>query len=148
MSKLTDKQELFCLEYLRDLNRTQAAIRAGYSPDSAYSIGSENMSKPEIASRVKELMDKRSAEKLVDVYFVIESLIENVQKCQQAIPVLEWNPNTRTMEPTGEWEFDSHGANRALELLGKHLGVFEKDNTQKVNLAPAIINVNPSQPTG
>lgn len=147
--KLTPKQELFCKEYLIDLNKTQAAIRAGYSKDSAYSIGHEIMNKPEVASRVRELMAERSKEIIVDAYFVIESLIENVKKCQQAQPVLEWNPDTRQMEPSGEWQFDSQGANRALELLGKHLGVFERDNSQKaITFVPAPINViNDTNPT-
>ena len=40
---MTKKQKRFIEEYLIDLNATQAAIRAGYSPDTAYSIGNENM---------------------------------------------------------------------------------------------------------
>ena len=39
----TDKQKRFCEEYLVDLNATQAAIRAGYSPKSAHVIATENM---------------------------------------------------------------------------------------------------------
>lgn len=53
MSLLTDKQELFCEEYLKDLNATQAAIRAGYSVESARQIGSENLSKPDIQEYLK-----------------------------------------------------------------------------------------------
>ena len=40
---MTKKQQLFCEEYLIDLNATQAAIRAGYTPESAGSVGSENL---------------------------------------------------------------------------------------------------------
>ncbi len=50
---LTDKQDKFCLEYLVDLNQTKAALRAGYSPKTAYSIGNENLKKPEIQKRLK-----------------------------------------------------------------------------------------------
>ena len=51
MSKaLTAKQERFVAEYLVDLNATQAAIRAGYSPRSAAIQGWENLRKPEIAA--------------------------------------------------------------------------------------------------
>lgn len=50
--KLTDKQELFCVEYVKDLNATQAAIRAGYSEHTAYSIGWENLRKPEIRQHI------------------------------------------------------------------------------------------------
>ena len=59
MAKLTAKQQRFCDEYLIDLNATQAAIRAGYSEKTAYSIGNENLRKPEL----KEYIDKRLAEK-------------------------------------------------------------------------------------
>ena len=48
MAKLTAKQRRFVEEYLIDLNATQAAIRAGYSPATAGAIGSENLKKPEI----------------------------------------------------------------------------------------------------
>lgn len=50
---LTDKQQLFITEYLQCFNRTEAAIRAGYSPKTAYSIGWENLKKPEIAEAIR-----------------------------------------------------------------------------------------------
>lgn len=62
---------------------------------------------------------------MVDAAYVVESLLEISQKCQQAKPVLEWNSETRQMVETGEFEFDSNGANKALELIGKHLGMFK-----------------------
>lgn len=60
-AKLTAKQQRFVEEYLVDLNATQAAIRAGYSKKTAQQIGAENLSKPVIASALKEAKDKRSA---------------------------------------------------------------------------------------
>lgn len=60
MTKLTDKQSLFVDEYLVDLNATQAAIRAGYSPDTAQQIGSENLSKPVIQQAIQKAMEERS----------------------------------------------------------------------------------------
>lgn len=57
---LTAKQLLFCQEYIVDLNATQAAIRAGYSKDTAYSIGHENLNKPEIEEKIQECMDLRA----------------------------------------------------------------------------------------
>ena len=57
---LTPKQAAFVREYLIDLNATQAAIRAGYSAKTAYSIGEENLSKPEIATAIQSAMDKRA----------------------------------------------------------------------------------------
>lgn len=52
MGKLTQKQARFVEEYLIDLNATQAAIRAGYSANSAGAIGAENLTKPEIANLI------------------------------------------------------------------------------------------------
>jgi phage terminase small subunit len=68
--ELSDRQKLFCDEYTKDLNATQAAIRAGYSEDSARQIGSENLSKPYLASEIKRLLilkklSKEETEKLV-----------------------------------------------------------------------------------
>ena len=57
---MTKKQKRFVEEYLIDLNATQAAIRAGYSPDTAGSIGAENLKKPEIKSRIDKAMAERS----------------------------------------------------------------------------------------
>jgi phage terminase small subunit len=49
---LNDKQRLFCIEYLKDFNATQAAIRAGYSKSNARQIGSENLSKLDIQAEL------------------------------------------------------------------------------------------------
>lgn len=57
--KLTPKQELFCQEYLVDLNATQAAIRAGYSASTAKEIGCENLTKPHISERIQEALAGR-----------------------------------------------------------------------------------------
>ena len=53
--KLTPKQERFCYEYCIDFNATKAAIRSGYSKKTAFTIGCENLKKPYIQSRIKEM---------------------------------------------------------------------------------------------
>lgn len=57
---LSPKQKLFVAEYLVDLNATQAAIRAGYSERTAYSIGQENLKKPEIVAAIQAAMNARA----------------------------------------------------------------------------------------
>lgn len=52
---LTNKQKAFCREYIFDWNATRAAKAAGYSEETAYSIGSENLSKPEIQAYINEI---------------------------------------------------------------------------------------------
>lgn len=57
---LTDKQDMFCREYLIDLNATQAAIRAGYSVRTANRIAAQNLSKLDIQNRIAELKAQRN----------------------------------------------------------------------------------------
>jgi phage terminase small subunit len=57
---LTSKQERFVQEYLVDLNATQAAIRAGYSEKTAYSIGQENLRKPEVLAAITQAQEERA----------------------------------------------------------------------------------------
>jgi phage terminase small subunit len=57
MQELTDKQKSFVENYVLTLNATDAAKKAGYSEKTAYSIGSENLTKPEIKKAIKEHLD-------------------------------------------------------------------------------------------
>lgn len=104
LSKLTEKQKRFCEEYLIDFNATQAALRAGYSPKTAYSIGDENLRKPEIQSEIQTLIRKRSERTGINADSVIKELVK--------IAFAE-------TEITGKEKM------KALELLGKHLGLFD-----------------------
>ncbi len=54
---LTPKQKAFADYYIETANATEAAKKAGYSEKTAYSIGSENLTKPEVAAYIKERMD-------------------------------------------------------------------------------------------
>lgn len=71
---LTDKQRLFCHEYLKDLNGTQAAIRAGYSENSAQAIATENLSKP----LVSEYLNKLKTEKFSKVDIEVDDIINDI----------------------------------------------------------------------
>ncbi|HYH13576.1 MAG TPA: terminase small subunit [Flavisolibacter sp.] len=134
---LNDKQKRFCEEYLVDLNATQAAMRSGYSKNTAKQIGSENLSKPDIQAYISQLQEERSKRTLIEADFVILGLKEVAERCMTNKPVMEWNHMDKCLQHKedadgkGVYEFDSSGANRSLELLGKHLGLFEKDNKQK-----------------
>ena len=71
---MTKKQKLFCEEYMIDLNGTQAAIRAGYSPDTAYSIASELLKNPEVRARIDAEMATRSRRTGINADRVIREL--------------------------------------------------------------------------
>ncbi len=73
---LTDRQEMFCREYLIDLNATQAAIRAGYSAKTANRTASENLSKPDSQSRIAELKAQRNDLVGINAIYVLYCLVE------------------------------------------------------------------------
>ena len=81
MAKLTEKQEMFCKEYLVDLNATQAAIRAGYSEDTAAVIGCQNLIKPNISEKIAARKGKRSERVKVDADFVQQGLSNGATRC-------------------------------------------------------------------
>ncbi len=74
MSDLTPKQEMFCREYLIDLNGTQAAIRAGYSPKTANEQAAGLLAKPSIQEYVQSLMDRRAKRIEVTADMVLDEL--------------------------------------------------------------------------
>ncbi len=116
---LTDKQKAFVAEYLIDMNATQAAIRAGYRAKTAYSTGQENLKKPEIQKALAQAQAERSERTEISQDYVLNSLKAVADRCMEAVPVLDSEGNE-----TGQWRFNPSGANKSLELLGKHLGMF------------------------
>jgi len=123
---LNDKQKLFIDEYVRNPNATQAAIAAGYSKKTAYSIGDENLRKPEIKEEIQKRLEANAIGADVDAVWMNTRLKQMVERCMTAEPVKDGDGN-----PTGEYKFDSTGANKALDMLGKRIGFFEADNKQK-----------------
>lgn len=124
--KLTEKQQRFIDEYLVDLNATQAAIRAGYSEKTAYSQGQRLLKNVEISSRIEELKKHRADRLNLDAYWVLKRLMEISDRAMQAEPVMQWDYEEQQLVPSGEYQFDSSGANKATELIGKHLGMFKE----------------------
>lgn len=119
MPDLTSKQALFVQEYLVDLNATQAAIRAGYSEKTARFMGAENLTKPNIQQAVRQGFRDRVRRVEVTQDYVLGMLLKNVERAMQAEPVVD-----RDGRPTGVYLYQGSVANKALELLGKHLGIF------------------------
>jgi phage terminase small subunit len=149
---LTDKQELFCQYYIAetDFNATSAAKKAGYSQDTAQEISAENLSKPIIQARIKELMADRMARLKVTQDWVVNELkkVAGANMHDYA----DWNGDkvdlvdseTLTEDQTaavaslnktvtkdgGSIGFKLHDKVKALEMLGKHLKMF----TDKIDL--------------
>ena len=124
MVQLKRQQERFCQEYVVDYNGTQAAIRAGYKKNSARKQASRLLTNEDILTRVHELQKDQLDRLAISQDYVVLQLLETYKCCREPSPVMRYDPSTGEMEETGIYQFDSKGALRALELLGKHLGMF------------------------
>ena len=123
---LTARQARFPQEYIVDLNGTQAVIRCGYSPNGADVTAIRLLGNPRIQQALAKAMAQRSQRTEINADWVLTQLRENVERAMRAVAVLN-----RDGEETGEWTYQGHVANRSLELIGKHLGMF----TDKVEVA-------------
>lgn len=158
---LTEKQARFVAEYLVDLNATEAAKRAGYSEKTAYSIGFENLRKPEIQEAIQDAMDARAKrtgitqdhvlQELARIAFAngtdfakivstptVTTVVDEDGEVQQVIrPVQRVElVDTECVDPgkraaiaslkEGKYGIEVKGYDKvkALELIGRHLGMF------------------------
>lgn len=69
---LNERQKAFADYYIQTGNATEAAIKAGYSEKTAYSIGNENLKKPEISAYIGERMEEQGEKRVADANEVIE----------------------------------------------------------------------------
>ena len=146
-AKLTERQKRFCDEYLIDLNATQAAIRAGYSKKTAKVIGSENLTKPDIAARIEkrraaqikrtEITADRVLLELARIAFVDGSAFATITARGKVkfTPTDELTHDQKAViagVKNGKFgtEIKTNDKVRALELLGKHLGLFDSGSLQ------------------
>ena len=139
---MTKKQKRFVEEYLIDLNATQAAIRAGYSPLTARDIGCENLTKPNIQEAIDKAIAERSqrtgvnADRVVrelakiafvnagevvdlDTALLMDKISDDDMAAIQSVKVKTFG------EDGVEREVKLADKLKALELLGKHLGLFK-----------------------
>lgn len=141
---LTKKQKLFVEEYLIDLNATQAAIRAGYSPNNADKIGSELLGKTRVLNEIKTAMAERSRRTGISQDRVIRELARiafvnaaDVINTKDATIKADANvDDTAAIQSVKVKSFGEDGIEReikmadklrALELLGKHLGMYQNN---------------------
>lgn len=142
---LNEKQKKFCNEYLIDLNATQAAIRAGYSKNTANEQASRLLANVNIQEYIAQLQEGIRKRYQIEQDEVIRDLIEVKNRCMQNVPVMRYDKETKEWKherlEDGKlvYKFDAQGAIKALDLLAKHIGFYEKDNKQK-SVVPIIID--------
>jgi len=155
-TKVTAKEELFCQYYIKSLNKSQAAIKAGYSKRSAKEIGYALFTKIHIQHRIAEIREEIKEQLGIDDHTVITELAElsfwnikdfvkegnvikdiskmNKQKLKpitgiKVREIITTMGGVTTKEITTELKMTDKRA--AVIDLGRHLGIFEKDNKQK-----------------
>ena len=126
MSQLTDMQEKFCEEYLIDLNMTQAALRAGYSPTRAAAQASNLVDKPQVRERIQQLKSVRSQKTAIDAEWVLRESVESYHYNKERV-VDRWG---------NEVMRNASMAAKFLEMAGRHVGVKAFDPKVEVD-APA-----------
>ena len=124
--KLTPKQRQFVDEYLIDLNATQAAIRAGYKAENADVTGPELLGKPWVSAAIQARKAARTKRTEVSQDDVIREL-----------KAVAFKPASD--EPNSKLKYASKL--RALELLGKHTGAFDKPAERADTTVQVIIDV-------
>lgn len=156
MAKLTDKQQCFVSEYLIDLNATQAAIRAGYSPKTANEQGCQLLAKLSIQQAIAKKMAERSKRtginqdrvvlelakiafvKMTDVVDkngrIREDATEDDLACIESVKYKSSESDTGS---SIEREVKIASKLKALELLGKHLGMWQ--DKLDVNITQPIV---------
>jgi len=146
--QLSPRQRLFVLEYLKDLNATQAAIRAGYSKRTAEQLGYRLLRNVQIKTAIARAQKKRaqrleiSADRVLQevaslAYAKLEDCLEQDPKTRVlCLKPFEQMPEEarRALESVelidGKLKVKMHSKPTALDHLMKHLGLYEKDNSQ------------------
>lgn len=126
---MTSQQQKFADQYLVLNSGTKAAIAAGYSKKSARSKASQLLVIEEIEIYIENGRALASEKALVDASWVQERFKAISDRCMQVEAVMIHDGEAWV--ESGEYKFDSSGANKATEQLGKIIGVYVKDNDQK-----------------
>jgi phage terminase small subunit len=137
---LSDKHQRFVAEYLVDLNATQAAIRAGYSEATAKQQGSRLLTNADVQAAIRDGQAALGEQTGISQVMVLERLATIA--FSELGNFVSWSGRTVTLKPSEELESTAavasisgdgekaqiklHDSIRALELLGRHLGMFKE----------------------
>lgn len=135
---MTPRQEKFCVEYLIDLNATQAAIRAGYSKRTAEALASRLLRNVNIRSRIKELQDKVFEDGMMSAAEALWRLSKAGRgELKEEVVVTEGIGDGFSEAKIIKKQISARGQIKALELIGKRHDLFSSDT--KIEMVPVII---------
>ena len=122
LKPLTGKQELFCQEFIKDLNAVQAAVRAGYLPQHAKKNAYTFLRHAGISARISELKADSMKRTKIEADDILRRLIRIAERTEQ--------------------EGDYNAAIRSLELLGKHQAMWTEKNITEMTVENAFASGN------
>jgi monomeric isocitrate dehydrogenase len=143
---MTEAHKRFADKYFETLNASKSAVYAGYSENSSRQQAYELLQRDDIQEYLEKLREQEADNAGISRKWIVERFKSISDRCIQAEPVMirvgKEMVQATDEEGRGIFMFDSNGANTATAHLGKILGVFEKDNLQKVTNVK-ILNVDP-----
>lgn len=148
---LNAKQALFVVHYLADekMNATNAALAAGYSPRNAAKYAHELMQLPHVKAAIEAAMGERIERTQIDADYVLRQAVKLHERCMQEIRPFTDRSGEQVHDEDGHplFVFNAQGAVKALELVGKHVGVGAfRDKLDLTNsdgsLAPKVIDAS------
>ena len=139
---MNNRQQLFCEEYLKDLNATKAAIRAGYSEKTAYSQGQRLLKNVEIKNRLQEIREKIQDENIATIKDIEEflSLSLNGEMEEEVILVVAEIEGSSKVVKTKK-QISLRDRIKAAELLGKRYGLWTEKQEVDINLPTFIDDI-------
>lgn len=123
---LPPRQARFVEEYLKDLNASAAAVRAGYSERHRDVIGPRLVGKSRVAAAIQAAKAARAKRTALSQDYVVRWLRRNLQRAMQAVAVTDDEG-----KETGVYTYNGAVANKSLELLGRHLGMFAEHHDHR-----------------
>ena len=145
--KLTEKQKRFCDYYIKLGNATEAAIKAGYNKKTAYSIGNENLKKPELKNRIDAQLAKMDAARVADATEVMQylSAVMRGEKTEQVVAV-EGCGDGCSEACVIEKQMAGREQVKAAELLAKRYGLLTENVKFNGGVPVQIVDDIPNTP--
>ena len=151
---ITEKVDKFCREYVLCMNASEAYRRAfdclpDTKPKNIWSKACEMKSRSEVKARIESLKNDIEEMMKINKTIIIQNLMDIRDRSMQKVPVMKFNPKIKDFEQVvddsgeGVWQYDSTGANSALDKIIKVMGYYaptKNENLDTVLQLPTTIS--------